>query len=425
MKKIVRLTESDLTRIVRRVLKENVDDEKLNKILDKITEYGMESLTKQELLYLDISSTNVGGKEVLTNKNNLSDKIIKSIKKPYFKDLIKTKVPKEYWGDIFSKIFNQKVTIQYDKGGATNVENGKGQVKIPDGYHIKDKNGEYIYSETPDRGTWESKDYDENKNTMLITNNKPNRWRKYYGWFNKKGEKGKWTFLKTSDGYWESKDYDENGKFMNSQSSDGRWVDNKYDENGRLIYRNVDGIWIKSEYDENGNSTFTQSSDGTWSKYKYDENGNMIYRETLKPDGTIYKWEGEGDEYDDDEGGEQILYSDEDEEGEEWKKNLYSDDDEYDDDEYDDDEYDDDEYDDDEYDDDDDINPKRLKDIPFANWQIKNSEGKYYNHNYGNPRWEDDIWKSSTYPYNDAKNTALSMKLKDFKIVHGEDERKK
>ena len=42
MKKIVRLTESDLTRIVRRVLKENVDDEKLNKILDKITEYGME-----------------------------------------------------------------------------------------------------------------------------------------------------------------------------------------------------------------------------------------------------------------------------------------------------------------------------------------------------------------------------------------------
>ena len=34
MKKIVRLTESDLTRIVSRVLKESVDDEKLNKIHD-------------------------------------------------------------------------------------------------------------------------------------------------------------------------------------------------------------------------------------------------------------------------------------------------------------------------------------------------------------------------------------------------------
>ena len=385
MKKIVRLTEADLTRIVRRVLKESVDDEKLNKILDKITEYGMESLTKQELLYLDISSTNVGGKESLTNKNNLIDKIIKSLKKPYFKDLIKTKVPKEYWEDIFSKIFNQKVTVDvwYDKGGAL------GRL-IKDVYYVKDKNGQDIYVENPENNTWKIWVFDENKNTMYSENE--NGWSKTYGWLNKKGEKGKWTFQKKSDGYWQRRDYDGNGNLIYTEDSNG---------------------WLKQEYDKNGNLLYSEDSNGTWYKYEY-----------TKSNVTRTSSNGEIDNLNDEEDYDEEDYDDDDLEGEEWKKNLYSDEDEYDEDDVD--------YDSNgdaiNYEDDvdySDIDPKRLEHIPFANWKIKNSEGKYYNSNYGKHRWEDDIWKSSTYPYNDAFYTAFDMGLKDFKIVYGEDERKK
>ena len=398
MKKIVRLTETDLRRIVKRVLKESVDDEKLNKILDKITEYGMESLTKQELLYLDISSTNVGGKEVLANKNNLIDKIIKSLKKPYFKDLIKTKVPKEYWEDIFSKIFNQKVTIDvwYDKGGAL------GRL-IKDVYYVKDKKGRNIYVENPENNTWTINAFDENKNTMYSENEEG--WSKTYGWVDKNGELGKWTFQEHSNGKWSKRDYDKNGNLIYSEASNGNWTKNEYDKNGYLIY---------SEY-----------SDGTWDKYKYTNNGKDFTR--TSSDGKIYKFKGKdiidlSPNQDED-------YDDEDDlEGEDWKRNLSPDDDEYDDDEYDDDV----DYDSNgnviNYEDDvdySDISPKRLKDIPFANWIIKNSEGKYYNSNYGNHRWEDDIYKSSAYPYNEAFYDAFDMGLKDFKIVHIEDERKK
>jgi hypothetical protein len=69
MKKIVRLTESDLNKIVRRVLKESKED--------------------------------------------FIKKVSKSIKQPYIKDLMNMGIPKEYWEDIFSKIFNEKVGIRH------------------------------------------------------------------------------------------------------------------------------------------------------------------------------------------------------------------------------------------------------------------------------------------------------------------------
>jgi hypothetical protein len=51
MKKIVRLTESDLIRIVKRVIKEN--EGLLNQILDKINTSGINSLTSNEKEFLD------------------------------------------------------------------------------------------------------------------------------------------------------------------------------------------------------------------------------------------------------------------------------------------------------------------------------------------------------------------------------------
>ena len=50
MKKIIKLTESDLLKIVKRILSEESDQENtVNYLLDKINRYGMDSLTDDEL----------------------------------------------------------------------------------------------------------------------------------------------------------------------------------------------------------------------------------------------------------------------------------------------------------------------------------------------------------------------------------------
>ena len=51
MKKVIRLTESDLMRIVKRVINENIDV--IDRILDKVGEYGIGSLSKSEKDILD------------------------------------------------------------------------------------------------------------------------------------------------------------------------------------------------------------------------------------------------------------------------------------------------------------------------------------------------------------------------------------
>ena len=69
MKKIVRLTESDLNKIVRRVLKESKED--------------------------------------------FIKKVSTSIKQPYIKDLMDIGIEVKYWGDILSQLFNEKVGIRH------------------------------------------------------------------------------------------------------------------------------------------------------------------------------------------------------------------------------------------------------------------------------------------------------------------------
>ena len=53
MKKVIRLTESDLLRIVKRIIKENENSSEIDKVLDKINKYGKEYLTFREKQILD------------------------------------------------------------------------------------------------------------------------------------------------------------------------------------------------------------------------------------------------------------------------------------------------------------------------------------------------------------------------------------
>ena len=52
MKKIIKLTESDLNNIVRRVINEQYDEEYYNIILDLYNEVGFEGMTEDEIEYL-------------------------------------------------------------------------------------------------------------------------------------------------------------------------------------------------------------------------------------------------------------------------------------------------------------------------------------------------------------------------------------
>ena len=91
MKKIVRLTESDLTRIVRRVLKESKEDS-----IKKVSKY---------------------------------------IKQPYIKSLMDMGIEVKYWGDILSQLLNEKVGIRQGLQG---------------GLFVYDSNGKDIYIEKPE-----------------------------------------------------------------------------------------------------------------------------------------------------------------------------------------------------------------------------------------------------------------------------------
>jgi hypothetical protein len=81
MKKIIKLTESDLVRIVKRIIKENENASEIDKVLDKINKYGIESLTFREKQILDFPNSDFtfeGGDNVhkfisLLVKNNLVD----------------------------------------------------------------------------------------------------------------------------------------------------------------------------------------------------------------------------------------------------------------------------------------------------------------------------------------------------------------
>jgi hypothetical protein len=92
MKKIVRLTESDLTRIVKRVIKENervYGHEKIKKLYDKMGD--------DEHVELDDMD------------NELSGKIVKKV--DYVKGLLKRAIQEKDWSKVSSAIYFMNIKM--------------------------------------------------------------------------------------------------------------------------------------------------------------------------------------------------------------------------------------------------------------------------------------------------------------------------
>jgi hypothetical protein len=182
-KKIVRLTENQLNRIVKRVINEDEmgDQDKYEYELGRLMyksinllkrEHGipidyLEELNEYELIDLleERKETELASKIQYyldklysdpneTYEDNYVNKIVKELKPPYFINLMNIPIGMGQWEKILSQVFNQKVKVK---------------VKIPnyDGGGIYDENGNRIYYETF-KGTWSKHKYNENGNLMSI-----------------------------------------------------------------------------------------------------------------------------------------------------------------------------------------------------------------------------------------------------------------
>jgi hypothetical protein len=293
MKKIIRLTESDLTRIVKKIL--------------------------------------IGGNKSI---NESVDNIVNEIKPPYFRNLGKMRIGPNRYNEIFSKILNQPVRIE-------NYDNGD--------YMIFNSNGKYIYQEFYVDGYWEKLKYDDNGNQIYYEDSKGTWWKKEYD------ENGKLVYHEKSDGHYYKKTSKNNniqksedrvlekiirileppyfhnldsmgitddeliieilskifnqpitlfdtkniigpskgiinkkGKILYTEDTeiffdddDIEWYKYEYDEKGNQISQEDNyGTLLKTEYDEKGNIISLEDNYGYWDKREYDSNGNLIYHET-------------------------------------------------------------------------------------------------------------------------------------------------
>ena len=212
MKKIVRLTENNLSRIVKKIIKEDKEEEFINKV----------------------------------------DKFIVV---PYFYNLKATCVPEHLWEKILSKKFDRKVTlseIQPDESDPT------GRVGVR-GWHmsVKDSNGNEIYIEYPDE-KWSKFEYDSNDNEIYYENST-----------------GVWSKRKYDSNdnliYYENEyvtgsqryEWDSRGNVIYFEDEYRQWEKFEYDSNDNLIYyENSTGKWVKNEYDSKGNVVSQENSDG-------------------------------------------------------------------------------------------------------------------------------------------------------------------
>jgi hypothetical protein len=130
MKKVLRLTESDLTKIVKRVINESVD---------------------------------------------YYDKIVNILEPPYFKNLITIGISEDQWDDVLSKVYGESVKhVDYD-GTRFNLHNEMGYRiygEVIGGRWVKygyDINGNNTYYENSD-GEWEKWEYDSDDNQLYFEN---------------------------------------------------------------------------------------------------------------------------------------------------------------------------------------------------------------------------------------------------------------
>jgi YD repeat-containing protein len=275
MKKVLRLTESDLTKIVNRVINESVD---------------------------------------------YYDKIVNILEPPYFKNLRSIGIDEDYWETIFSKFYNQSVDVYSD---SLYDENGNEIYhETSEGFWYKweyDDNGNEIYLENS-KGFWckyeynssGNVDYYENSFGEIIDkrNNNLNESTDYYNKLLNVLQPPYFSNLRTMGfGEDEIKDILEkifNEELVIEETSGTMWVSNlndkelyyedkwrndywfikQYNDNGKITnYNNSDGFWSKYEYDDNGNNIYYENSDGDWMKEEFNENNDLIYGEYS--DGTI------------------------------------------------------------------------------------------------------------------------------------------
>jgi YD repeat-containing protein len=251
MEKVIRLTENDLSKIVKRVIIESVD---------------------------------------------YYDKIVSILELPYYQNLISMGIDEDHWGTIFSKLFNKPVR----KDGVYFLDENGNRIygENSHGFWIKyeyNDNGNEIYREDSENGVvFDHRNNNLNESTddryydKIVNILEP----PYFKNLRSIGiDEYQWeTILSKLFNQTVRKDdkylYDSNDNIIYREDSDGQWVKYEYDNNGNKTYHeNSRGHWVRYEYDSNGNVVYYENSDGVWIKKEYDDNGNQIYYENS--DGEI------------------------------------------------------------------------------------------------------------------------------------------
>jgi hypothetical protein len=255
----------------------------------------------------------------------------KLIKPPYFYNLRVNEVPKELWGRVLSKVYNQEVSVSENYIYDSN--NNEIYYERLNGHWSKrefDKNNNKIYFEDSD-GYWGKQEFDKNNNLIYFENSNgyiidkrninenidPEE--KYVNgivkfinipyFYNLKvtdtpeelwdrilskvynqevrvqgnginNSNNNQIYWEDSDGFWEKREFDKKNNEIYFENSSGYWEKREYDSNNNEVYyENSYGFWIKREYDSNNNRIYYENSNGEWYKQEYDSNNNRIYFE--------------------------------------------------------------------------------------------------------------------------------------------------
>jgi hypothetical protein len=254
------------------------------------------------------------------------DRVIVVLEKPYFKSLDNMGIDdKELIQDIFNKLYNDNVDIDYDDNRIYDDNSNLLYYEDPNGYWAKreyDDYGNLIYRENS-YGYWEKREFDHNGNMLYfedsdgeIVDNRSGNINESYdsNFINRVIEVLELPYFKSldsmgiddkdliqdifntiyndnvdidyDDDYDDYNIYNSNGKRVYYEDPNGFWTKREYDENGnRIYYEDSRGYWIKSEFNHNGNLIYRENSNGYWVKREFDHNGNMLYFEDS--DGVI------------------------------------------------------------------------------------------------------------------------------------------
>jgi len=257
------------------------------------------------------------------SKEDVIEKISKSLEKPYFKDLKDMGIPENLWDDIFSNMYDREISILTKNDG-----------NLKEVYFDKEK---VLYLEYIDDHHWVESKYDKYGN-IVYAESSEGLWEKYtYDFSN-----GIRIYREDSDGYWEIKEFDDEGNLIYNENSrgiligssnidlhenvnhksnlisrvskiiqkpyfkdlinmdipKGLWKDifsnlfnqkvivdtinydgyGVVDKNSEIIYFETDnGTWQIYEHNEYGNLAYYYNSKGEWARREYDEYGKQIY----------------------------------------------------------------------------------------------------------------------------------------------------